>query len=209
MDTILVLCQSRRQSALIARTLRYRQVYSLPLALDSRAETVLSYAPKGIVLSANDGMDNALAQVDPALLSAGVPVLALGGMVPALCRFYGGEASPSACPRGAVTLGLEHDPLFTNISGGERVLRSLSDLTLPESLLPLATATERPIGFRHRTCGWKKIFLCRTVSTSHPGPCRCTRCSIPLSATTPMPRSFCSTSPASSAARPLHGTRTP
>ena len=45
MDTILVLCQSRRQSALIARTLRYRQVYSLPLALDSRAETVLSYAP--------------------------------------------------------------------------------------------------------------------------------------------------------------------
>lgn len=82
MDTILVLCQSRRQSALIARTLRYRQVYSLPLALDSRAETVLSYAPKGIVLSANDGMDNALAQVDPALLSAGVPVLALGGMVP-------------------------------------------------------------------------------------------------------------------------------
>ena len=61
MDTILVLCQSRRQSALIARTLRYRQVYSLPLALDSRAETVLSYAPKGIVLSANDGMDNALA----------------------------------------------------------------------------------------------------------------------------------------------------
>ena len=74
MDTILVLCQSRRQSALIARTLRYRQVYSLPLALDSRAETVLSYAPKGIVLSANDGMDNALAQVDPALLSAGVPV---------------------------------------------------------------------------------------------------------------------------------------
>lgn len=87
MDTILVLCQSRRQSALIARTLRYRQVYSLPLALDSRAETVLSYAPKGIVLSANDGMDNALAQVDPALLSAGVPVLALAhgaGAVPLL-----------------------------------------------------------------------------------------------------------------------------
>jgi len=44
---------------------------------------VLSYAPRGSVLSANDGMENALAQVDPALLSAGVPVLALGGMVPA------------------------------------------------------------------------------------------------------------------------------
>ena len=71
MDTILVLCQSRRQSALIARTLRYRQVYSLPLALDSRAETVLSHAPKGIVLSANDGVEDALAQVDPALLAAG------------------------------------------------------------------------------------------------------------------------------------------
>ena len=66
-------------------------------------------------------------------------------------RFYGGDASPAACPRGAVTLGLEPDPLFTNISGGERVLRSLSDLSLPECLSPLATATERPIGFRHRT----------------------------------------------------------
>lgn len=151
MDTILVLCQSRRQSALIARTLRYRQVYSLPLALDSPAETVLSYAPKGIVLSANDGAEDALARLDPALLEAGVPVLALGGLAPALCRFYGGDASPAACPRGAVTLGLEPDPLFTNISGGERVLRSLSDLSLPECLSPLATATERPIGFRHRT----------------------------------------------------------
>ena len=150
MDTILVLCQGRRQSALIARTLRYRQVYSLPLALDSPAETVLSYAPKGIVLSAPDGTPDALARLDPALLEAGVPVLALGGMVPALCRLYGGDASPAACPRGAVTLGLENDPLFADISGGERVLRSLSDLTLSECLLPLATATERPIGFRHR-----------------------------------------------------------
>ena len=78
-------------------------------------------------------MEDALAQVDPALLAAGVPVLALGGMVPALCRFYGGDASPAACPRGAVTLGLAHDPLFTNISGGERVLRSLSDLILPNA----------------------------------------------------------------------------
>ena len=98
MDTILVLCQSRRQSALIARTLRYRQVYSLPLALDSPAETVLSYAPKGIVLSANDGAEDALARLDPALLEAGVPVLALGGMAPALCRFYGGDASPAWSP---------------------------------------------------------------------------------------------------------------
>ena len=65
MDTILVLCQGRRQSALIARTLRYRQVYSLPLALDSPAETVLSYAPKGIVLSAPDGAQDVLARLDP------------------------------------------------------------------------------------------------------------------------------------------------
>ena len=75
MDTILVLCQGRRQSALIARTLRYRQVYSLPLALDSPAETVLSYAPKGIVLSAPDGTPDALARLDPALLEAGAEKL--------------------------------------------------------------------------------------------------------------------------------------
>ena len=150
MDTIVVMCQSRRQSALIARTLRYRQVYSLPMPPDAPADEVLAHAPKGIVISAADGDESALEQLDPALLQAGVPVLALGGMVAALCRRYGGQAEPAACPRGAVTLGLANDPLLENIGGGERVLRSLADLTLPDCLAVLATATERPIGFRHR-----------------------------------------------------------
>ena len=150
MDTILVLCQGRRQSALIARTLRYRQIYSLPLPLDTPAQEILSHAPRGIVISAPDGAEDALERLDPALLESGIPILALGAMVPALCRRFGGQASPAACPRGAVTLGLANDPLFENISGGERVLRSLSDLMLSEALAPLATATERPIGFSHR-----------------------------------------------------------
>ena len=150
MDTILVLCQGRRQSALIARTLRYRQIYSLPLPLDTPAQDILSHAPRGIVISAPDGAEDALERLDPALLESGIPILALGAMVPALCRRFGGQASPAVCPRGAVTLGLANDPLFENISGGERVLRSLSDLMLSEALAPLATATERPIGFSHR-----------------------------------------------------------
>ena len=149
MDTVLVLCQSRRQAALIARTLRYRQVYSLPLPPETRAEEALALRPKGIVLSAAEGAEEAFDRLDPALLTAGVPVLALGGMALALCRHFGGEATPAACPRGAVTLGLADDPLFYNIDGGERVLRTLADLTLPDTLLPLATATERPIGFKH------------------------------------------------------------
>ncbi|MEG2207763.1 MAG: GMP synthase (glutamine-hydrolyzing), partial [Clostridia bacterium] len=46
-------------------------------------------------------------------------------------------------------LGLTDSALFASISGGERMLHGLYDFTLPPQLLPLATATERVIGFRH------------------------------------------------------------
>ena len=49
-----------------------------------------------------------------------------------------------------VTLGLSDIPLFEGITGGERVLKNLCDLDLPDNAAPIATATERCIGFIHR-----------------------------------------------------------
>ncbi len=148
-DTILVLSRGRGLSALIARTLRYRQVYSLPVPFDTSVEALNRYTPLGVVIATDDYGENALEGLHMELLDAGLPVLALGGAAAALCRHLGGEAAPASCSRASITLGLNDEALFEGISGGEHMMHALSDLTLCEGLLPLATATERVIGFKH------------------------------------------------------------
>ena len=67
----------------------------------------------------------------------------------AVCRHFGGEVGAAVCERDAITLGLEEDVLFAGIDGGERMLHGFATLTLPETLSPIATATERIIGFKN------------------------------------------------------------
>jgi len=148
-DTILVLSHSGEMAGLIARTLRYREVYCLPVPFAISAQQVQQYAPKGIVLVSDLCGEGALDGLDTSLLDMNIPILALDGAVSALCSHFGGSASPAACDRAAVTLGLEADPLFEDISGGERMLQAYSVLELPDVLAPIATATERIIGYRH------------------------------------------------------------
>lgn len=148
-DTILVLSPSRSQSALIARTLRYRQVYSLPAPFCASLEDLRRHEPRGVIVATDDYGPGALDGLDMELLASGIPVLALGGAAAALCSRFGGEAGPVSCSRISVTLGLNDEKLFKGISGGEHMLHALSDLTLCDGLAPLATATERVIGFRH------------------------------------------------------------
>lgn len=149
-STILVLSKKTSMAALIARTLRYRQVYCVPMPFTTSAQDAMALSPNGIIIAASDDATAALAGLDDALLDGSVPILALGAAAVALCVRLGGEAGAPACARGAVTLGLEKLPLFEEITTGEHVLHGLSDLTLPATLLPIATATERVIGFRHQ-----------------------------------------------------------
>ena len=150
-DTILVFSRSGVQAGLIARTLRWREVYGLPLPFETSAETALSHAPSGIIIAAEQFGEDALEGLDPALLEAGVPVLALDGAAGALCARLGGSIQPAVCERSAITLELSAIPLFEGISGGERKLGGLCVMNLPESLAPIATATQRVIGFQHKT----------------------------------------------------------
>lgn len=148
-DTILVLSRSPELAGLIARTLRFREVYCLPVSFSSGAEQVMQYAPKGIILASDLNGEQALEGLDPSILTLPVPLLALGGAVEALCRHFGGTASPAACDRVSITLGLAQEALYEGVSGGEHMLQAYSVLELPDILLPTATATERIIGFRH------------------------------------------------------------
>jgi len=146
-NTILVFCRHQQQAGLIARTLRYREYSCLPVPFSMTAAEAMALNPKGLILCGSG--ENALDGLDFALLNLNVPVLALDGAAAVLCAHFGGSAAPADTDRGFVTLGFEKCPLFEEVSSGERMIGALDELSLPDVLSPIATATERVIGFRH------------------------------------------------------------
>lgn len=148
-DTIVVFSGSSTLSGLIARTLRLQQVYCRPVSWDTCASQVLALSPKGMIWAAEQNLGADLQLPDMELLDLGIPILALGSAVPALCQHFGGARGELLDDSRTVTLGLANSPLLSGISGGERMLHGLESLTLPETLVSLATATERCIGFQH------------------------------------------------------------
>ncbi|MDD3214442.1 MAG: phosphoadenosine phosphosulfate reductase family protein, partial [Eubacteriales bacterium] len=139
--------QDAALAGLIARTLRGQQIYCEPVPFGITAAAVLKRAAKGLIIAARHDQDVSLEGFDLSLLDTGIPMLALGGMVPALCEHFGGKILLRESENESVTLGLPEQPLFEGMSRGERVLHNLRDLSLPNSLSCLATATERCIGF--------------------------------------------------------------
>ncbi|MEG1194760.1 MAG: hypothetical protein RSE58_04195 [Clostridia bacterium] len=147
-DPIVVISHNQNLAGLIARILRCRQVYCQPLAYGASAEEIAALHPSGLVLAADE--EDELAHWEFSMLQKGLPVLALAGAAVAVLKQFGGEASEVGGGKSAVTLSLSDNALFAEIVGGERVLHAIADFTLPEPLLPLATATERIIGFKHK-----------------------------------------------------------
>lgn len=146
-DTILVFSRSREQAVLAARTLRYREVYCLPVPFDTPAAEALRPGVRGAVVICECG--GSMDGFDTALLDGSVPVLALGGAAVFVCEYFGGSAEEAVPGRVAVTLSMNDDTLFEGIDPGERMLPAPSALNLPEALKPIATATEQVIGFQH------------------------------------------------------------
>lgn len=146
-DAILILDLDSALAGLIARTLRSQQVYCEAVPFTLTAEQARERGARGLIVAARNAQTVRLEGFDLALLSLGLPMLALGGMAGALCEHLGGLAAALPTEDESVTLGLIPSALFEGMSSGERVLHHLSDLTLPQGLSPLATATERCIGF--------------------------------------------------------------
>lgn len=146
-DTILILDHDAALAGLIARTLRSQQIYCEPVPYGITLAQVRAADPRGLIVAARHDRDLTLEGFDTALLDAGIPLLALGAMVPALCQQLGGNVLHRLNEQENVTLSLRETPLFEGMAGGERVLHDLRDLALPATLTCLATATERCIGF--------------------------------------------------------------
>ncbi|MCE5343125.1 MAG: hypothetical protein LLF96_05985 [Eubacteriales bacterium] len=146
-DVILILDQDEALAGLIARTLRSQQIYCELAPFTLTLAQARQRGAKGLITAVRHDQAVHLDGFDFSLLDAEFPTLVLGGMVPALCEHFGGTILQMESGNEKVTLGLGDQPLFTGISRGERMLHNLRDLSLPESLSCLATATERCIGF--------------------------------------------------------------
>ncbi|MFH1513219.1 MAG: hypothetical protein ABIG45_07680 [Bacillota bacterium] len=147
-ETIFILDCDQALSGLIARTLRSQDFYCELVPPSTTAADLKDRNPKGVVIAAENG--GAACTLDPSLMHSDLPVLVLGAAAVMLCELLGGEAQTLEDAADNVTLGLLDCPLFEGITGGERVLKNLCDLTLPDGTQTIATATERCIGFSYQ-----------------------------------------------------------
>ena len=76
LESILILDCDQSLSGLIARTLRSQNFYCELLPPEATAESLKGRNPKGIVIAAANG--GTVCGLNPSLLQAGLPVLALG-----------------------------------------------------------------------------------------------------------------------------------
>ena len=92
-DAILILDHDEALAGLIARTLRSQQIYCEPVPFDVPLARVMARAPRGLIIAAAQGQTVGLDRFDTALLTAGLPILALGGAAASLCAHLGGASA--------------------------------------------------------------------------------------------------------------------
>lgn len=150
-EPILVLSSSQLLSGLIARTLRYRQVLCTPKPITTPLDEIQPLSPRGIIIALPKGKEDVPQHLDLSILTSGIPIFALGSAAVSLCRHFGGTVDHTSEEDISTSLTLSSDPLFDEISSGERMIHRFSSLSLPETLLPIAQASDAVIGFKHAT----------------------------------------------------------
>ena len=146
-NAIIVLGRHMPVMSLISRTLRYLQVYCEMLPVETPTAEVLARQPKGIILA--EGQES-FSLPELTALAEKLPVLVLGELAAKLCEALGGEVGDPLPAEQGVTFGFSENPLFEGIAGGKRMFSGLRPFALAGPLAPIATATERCIGFRHQ-----------------------------------------------------------
>ena len=111
-EPILVLSHNAALSGLIARTLRWRDVYSTILPVSTPLSALRERSVRGVILAGDTPEDTLLDEIDPEILKSGLPVLALGSAAPLLCRWHGGSFRPWEKAETSSAITFSDIPLF-------------------------------------------------------------------------------------------------
>ncbi|MBL8113239.1 MAG: glutamine-hydrolyzing GMP synthase [Acidobacteria bacterium] len=129
-DTIVVLDFGSQFTQLIARRIREARVRSVVMPFDARIDHVLSYAPKGIVLSGGPSSvyDEGAPALDPALLSLGIPILGLCYGMQLMAHHLGGAVVKAASREyGRAQVDVRGGALFRSLDSPQTVWMSHGD----------------------------------------------------------------------------------
>lgn len=96
LDTVTVVDYGSDDAQLIARRIREANVYSEVQPYTVGAATILAAKPAALVIAARSSTTDDLPAIDPRLLTADIPVLAVGGGFLAAAKTLGGTVTPSA-----------------------------------------------------------------------------------------------------------------
>jgi GMP synthase (glutamine-hydrolysing) len=149
-QTIVVLDFGSQYTQLIARRLRELSVYSEVLPFDTPAGQILSDRPAGIILSGGPRSlsDPAAPRSDPALLSAGVPVLGICYGMQLMAATLGGAVRHAPQREyGHAPVRTGPSAMFTAVPSEIRVWASHGDFieVAPEGFAVAATSTNAPV----------------------------------------------------------------
>ncbi|MBQ4088660.1 MAG: glutamine-hydrolyzing GMP synthase [Clostridia bacterium] len=131
-DMILVIDLGGYQARSIARMLRGDSVYC-EISRPEKAMSRLSSC-RGIII-AGEGEKK---QLDPWLLNAGLPVMAMGSASRMLCSLLGGQSLSVELEKSTSLISFENALIFDGIIESERYFERVDMLELPASCKPIA-----------------------------------------------------------------------
>ena len=143
-DSILVFSFSERTALDVAQRLRGERVYSLIVPGTTTAEQAAEYAPKGIILSGEEGGTGVL---DAGILEMGVPVLALGHAAHMMLTVMGGACAGMGLQNRRADVHYEESALFAGAEDGERGITEAQMLMLPANVRMTASGAGCTLAF--------------------------------------------------------------
>ena len=146
-DSLLILNYDRLASRMAVRKLRAERVCCRIVPWDIDAEALRREDPSGLLLCA--AADTPDLEITPQVLGYPGPVLALGAAAAALNAALGGQNSPYSPMTGLSDVSYSECPLLNGLPSGQRLLRGLSPMRLPEGAQVVATigAERTAVGF--------------------------------------------------------------
>lgn len=149
-DLIVVLNLDNASGRVVAKKLRAEGIACKILPGDSTLSQILEQAPRGLILAGGES-GVAPAQVDPAIFSAGYPMLALGDGAAALLAALEGTMGERLLYGAVLPVEYAPHPLTRGMENGERLVQCGKEMFLSGALLPLCRSHEIVLGFAHES----------------------------------------------------------